>query len=150
MTTLLLGDIGPINFKLLIEDFDQSVLMISVYNLHVFYIAYIRVLSSLLIFLLEIGSSLWLRAVGRIIRKLFLLSMKSVLNVISIRDIKRNLVLHHRQMMFGFILFSFSSRKFHKNDQMSDKINSHICLMLTVEFTKVFVKRSSMTVKEIL
>src|SRR6218665_405624 len=28
--------------------------------------------------------------------------------------------------------FSFSSRKLHKNYQMSDQINSHICLMLSV------------------
>jgi len=33
---------------------------------------------------------------------------------------------------FSDLLLSFSSRKLHKNHQMSDKINSHICLMLNV------------------
>src|SRR6218665_322247 len=33
---------------------------------------------------------------------------------------------------FSIFFWSFSSRKLHKNNQMSDKINSHICLMLNV------------------
>jgi len=37
------------------------------------------------------------------------------------------------QSVFLFLLLSFSSRKLHKNYQiMSDKTNSHICLMLCV------------------
>jgi len=39
--------------------------------------------------------------------------------------------------------FSFSSRKLLKNYQMSDKIHSHICLMLSVD-----IKRSNMAGKK--
>ena len=45
---------------------------------------------------------------------------------------KRNpvLYLHHTKLEFNFS--SFSSRKLHKNYQISGKINSHFCLMLSV------------------
>ena len=44
------------------------------------------------------------------------------------------------------IYFSFSSRKLHKIYQMSDKISSHISLMLS--FTKLFIRRSNVANKE--
>jgi len=47
------------------------------------------------------------------------------------------------------IFLSFSSRKLHKNYQMSDKIDSHIYLMLSVK-TKVFINQSNVAGKEII
>src|SRR6218665_463025 len=51
------------------------------------------------------------------------------------------------QPVFEFIFLSFSSRKLHKNYQISDKINSHICLMLSV-YKSFIIKRSNMAAKE--
>jgi len=50
------------------------------------------------------------------------------------------------QLVFEFIFLSFSSRKLHKNCQMSAKIYLHICLILSVY--KSFIKRSNMAGKE--
>ena len=50
---------------------------------------------------------------------------------VETRDVKRNPVLHLRLAKIEFI-FSLSSRKLHKNYRISGKINSSICLMLSV------------------
>src|SRR6218665_3256379 len=59
-------------------------------------------------------------------------------NRLSVLETKSGL--HLPQTKFELIFLSFSSTKLHTNYQMSDKINSHICLMLSV--LKVFTKRS--------
>ena len=56
------------------------------------------------------------------------------------------ILLHFWQMKLELVFFSFSSRKLHKNYQMSGKLNSHICLMLSV--SESFYQTSNMAGKE--
>jgi len=56
---------------------------------------------------------------------------KSVYSV-KIKDVNRKSGSISLKTGFELILLSFSSRKLHKSNQMSHKINSHICLMLSV------------------
>ena len=69
----------------------------------------------------------WWRRRNSLWRKL----VEKIRNVNRTPEIRKS-VLFPWQPVFEFIYLSFSSRRLHKNYQMSDKINSHICLILSV------------------
>jgi len=60
-------------------------------------------------------------------------SLLHILDIVDIRDVNQKPVLFLLETDFRIcFFFSLLSRKLHKNYQMWDKINSHICLMLSV------------------
>jgi len=76
----------------------------------------------------------------------------TILVSIECRDVNRKMEILFENWFYFFptglkiYFLSFSSRKLHRNYQMSGKINWHICLILSVY--KSFQKRSNMAGKE--